>query len=99
MAEMKPVSVKNLDGYRSPILPWARARESLEAIATLGPVDPAGRYWLATVRPDGRLHVMPVGAVWVDVNPRYPRPRRAAGDDEGCVQGCLERPGERLHGR
>jgi len=37
--------------------PWAEARGHLEE---------AGTYWLATVRPDGRPHVMPVLAVWVD---------------------------------
>ena len=36
---------------------WAEACERLGA---------AGRYWLATMRPDGRPHVMPVLAVWLD---------------------------------
>jgi hypothetical protein len=29
-------------------------------------LEEAGTYWLATVHPDGRPHVMPVLAVWVD---------------------------------
>jgi len=37
--------------------PWAEAREHLEQ---------AEIYWLATVRPDGRPHVTPLIAVWLD---------------------------------
>jgi nitroimidazol reductase NimA-like FMN-containing flavoprotein (pyridoxamine 5'-phosphate oxidase superfamily) len=40
-----------------PPTPWAEARSRLEE---------AQFYWLATVRPDGRPHVMPVLAVWVE---------------------------------
>lgn len=37
--------------------PWAEARQSLEE---------AEIYWLSTVRPDGRPHVTPLFAVWLD---------------------------------
>lgn len=37
--------------------PWAEAR---------GRLDEQAKYWLATVRPDGRPHAMPVLAVWMD---------------------------------
>ena len=37
--------------------PWAEARERLET---------AEVYWLSTVRPDGRPHVTPLVAVWLD---------------------------------
>lgn len=37
--------------------PWAVARGHLEK---------AEIYWLSTVRPDGRPHVTPVVAVWLD---------------------------------
>ena len=37
--------------------PWAVAREHLEKAAI---------YWLATVRPDGRPHVTPLLAAWLD---------------------------------
>ncbi|MEX0681977.1 MAG: pyridoxamine 5'-phosphate oxidase family protein [Dehalococcoidia bacterium] len=37
--------------------PWAEAREALEK---------AEIYWLSTVRPDGRPHVTPLVAVWLD---------------------------------
>jgi PPOX class probable F420-dependent enzyme len=38
--------------------PWATARAHLE--------EATATYWLATVRPNGAPHVMPVLAVWVD---------------------------------
>ena len=37
-------------------LPWAWAREQLQAALT---------YWVATARPDGRPHLMPTWGVWV----------------------------------
>ena len=37
--------------------PWAKGREMLEK---------AEIYWLTTVRPDGRPHVTPLIAVWLD---------------------------------
>jgi nitroimidazol reductase NimA-like FMN-containing flavoprotein (pyridoxamine 5'-phosphate oxidase superfamily) len=37
--------------------PWSQARDGLEA---------AEVYWLSTVRPDGRPHVTPLIAVWLD---------------------------------
>ena len=37
--------------------PWSEARSVL---------DEAEIYWLSTVRPDGRPHVTPVAAVWID---------------------------------
>jgi hypothetical protein len=61
MVTKEPVAERNLDGYGAPPIPWARAREGLEK-----PPGMEDRHWLATVRPDGRPHVMPVGAVWLD---------------------------------
>jgi nitroimidazol reductase NimA-like FMN-containing flavoprotein (pyridoxamine 5'-phosphate oxidase superfamily) len=37
--------------------PWAESRERLAT---------AKVYWLSTVRPDGRPHVTPIAAVWLD---------------------------------
>lgn len=37
--------------------PWSEARSRL---------DEAEIFWLSTVRPDGRPHVTPVAAVWID---------------------------------
>lgn len=39
------------------LLPWTWALERLQ---------PVRNYWLATTRPDGRPHVMPVWGVWVE---------------------------------
>ncbi|MDP9264667.1 MAG: pyridoxamine 5'-phosphate oxidase family protein [Chloroflexota bacterium] len=50
---------KNLDIYGADSIQWSRALEQLEAGAMQ-------THWLATVRPDGRPHVMAVGALWVD---------------------------------
>jgi general stress protein 26 len=38
-------------------LPWAQARAQLTA---------ARKYWLASLYPDGRIHIMPVWGVWLD---------------------------------
>jgi len=61
MAKKEPVDVRNLDGYGAPTIPWDRARERFEEDAGISPT-----HWLATVRPDGRPHVMPVWTVWLD---------------------------------
>ncbi len=48
------------DGYGPPptaLLPWAGVSRRLAE---------APRYWLATVRPDGRPHVVPTDGLWVD---------------------------------
>jgi PPOX class probable F420-dependent enzyme len=39
------------------LLPWESARERLQN---------SHDYWLATARPDGRPHLMPVWGVWLD---------------------------------
>lgn len=39
------------------LLPWSWAEERLAA---------SRGYWIATVRPDGRPHVMPVWGIWLD---------------------------------
>jgi hypothetical protein len=44
---------ETLDGA----LPWTWARERLES---------ALEYWVATTRPDGRPHLMPLWVAWVD---------------------------------
>ena len=65
----QPVSEKNLDGYGAPLIPWHRINEALEEGFTQVPESggPARHTcWLATVRPGGRPHVMPLGVLWVD---------------------------------
>jgi Pyridoxamine 5'-phosphate oxidase len=69
MAGNGPVDERNLDGYGAPMIPWARVRERLEQGFTQAPeTGGPNRHtaWLATVRPDGRPHVMPLGALWLD---------------------------------
>lgn len=69
MAARQPVSERNLDGYGAPIIPWARVEDRLNELITQAP-ETGGpsrhTFWLATVRPDGRPHVMPLGVLWVD---------------------------------
>src|SRR4051812_9256955 len=57
MAEREPVAEQMGPADTSTLTPWAEIRDSL---------NEAGTTWLATVRPDGRPHVVPVGALWVD---------------------------------
>jgi Pyridoxamine 5'-phosphate oxidase len=69
MADRQPVTERNLDGYGSPPIAWERARQRLEEEWRLQGPRGGGAphtHWLATVRPDGAPHVMPVGAVWLD---------------------------------
>ncbi|HEX4203627.1 MAG TPA: pyridoxamine 5'-phosphate oxidase family protein [Ktedonobacteraceae bacterium] len=63
MANMEPMDERNIGGDGMPLIPWARAQARLEEDAGLDPTMLT--HWLATVRPDGRPHVMPVWAVWV----------------------------------
>lgn len=58
MADHEPMAAQpfSADDARPPVT-WAEARRRLEEADT---------YWLATARPDGRPHVVPVLAVWVD---------------------------------
>ena len=60
------METKNLDGYGSPPVEWKRVTDALDRIGDLDVADSASHYWLATVRPDGRPHVMGVGLVWND---------------------------------
>src|SRR6266545_2450271 len=69
MAVKDPVAEQNLDGYGAPLIPWAKVRARLEEGLTQAPETggPARHTcWLATVRPDGRPHVMPLGVLFVD---------------------------------
>jgi hypothetical protein len=61
-----PRETKNLDGYGSPPLEWKRVIEGLDKTRELDVNDAAGRYWIASTRPDGRPHLMAVGIVWDD---------------------------------
>lgn len=56
MTHEEPLSTQPLSTDFPAATPWPEARQRL--------VD-AETYWLATVRPDGRPHVMPLMGVWV----------------------------------
>jgi len=69
MAATEPVDERNLDGYGAPPIPWTKVRERLEEGFTQAPGSggPARHTcWLATVHPDGRPNVVPLGVIWVD---------------------------------
>lgn len=51
---------KNLDIYGNPPIPWSRALDELANVSA------PKSYWLATVDPDGRPHIVAVGALWID---------------------------------
>src|SRR5213596_373291 len=68
--EITPVSEKNIAAYGLPPLTWDRALERIQEEWKLqGPPETGGvrgphTHWLATTRPDGRPHVVPIGAAW-----------------------------------
>lgn len=69
MADIKPRSQHNLDGYDSPLIEWQRVEQCLgeqlpQAPETGGPNRHTA--WLATTYPNGRPHVMPLGIIWDD---------------------------------
>ena len=55
MAEQEPQAETMYEVEDAATLPWAEAT---------GRIADTGTSWLATVRPDGRPHVVPLGAVW-----------------------------------
>jgi len=68
-ANREPKTERNLDGYGVPPISWTKVRERLEQGMTQAPGSGGpDRHtcWLATVRPDGRPHVMPLGVLWMD---------------------------------
>jgi hypothetical protein len=58
MPDREPVSVEPMTEDAATPAPWARARDHLEGSRAT--------YWLATVRPNGAPHAMPLLAVWLD---------------------------------
>jgi hypothetical protein len=70
--KIKPVSEKNLAGYGLSPIAWERALERLEeewkqqAPPEMGGDSSPHTHWLATTRPDGRPHGMPIGVTWLD---------------------------------
>lgn len=69
MAAKEPTAERNLDGYGVPPISWTRVLARLDEGWSQRPGSGGpGRHtcWLATVRPDGRPHVMPLGGFWLD---------------------------------
>ena len=65
----EPSSERNLDGYGAPMIPWEKVRDVLTRKVSQEPGSGGPdrhTWWLATVRPDGRPHVMPLGVLQVD---------------------------------
>jgi hypothetical protein len=60
MTERALIETTNLDRYGNPALPWSRVRDRLAAPSQ------TDRFFLGTVRPDGRPHTAGVGALWFD---------------------------------
>src|SRR5215813_1811723 len=59
MTNPEPSEVTNLDGYGNAALPWSRPYNLLENSGSHETT-----FFLGTVRPDGRPHSAPVGAIW-----------------------------------
>lgn len=57
MSDREPATEQPFNPGDPKPTPWAEARRHLENAST---------YWLATVRPGGRPHAVPVLAVWLD---------------------------------
>lgn len=89
MAETGPVARRPrfARGYGIPesaegLLPWAWVCERLEATRN---------YWLATVKPDGAPHAMPVWAIWLEdalvfsTSPKSRKGRNLARDSRAAV--------------
>jgi hypothetical protein len=67
MTAQHPVETTNLDIYGNPELPWSGARDAIAAVYSPKPHSDAYiAATLGTIRPDGRPHAAPVGALWVD---------------------------------
>ncbi|MDQ1661406.1 MAG: hypothetical protein QOJ68_1386 [Blastococcus sp.] len=75
MADGPPADRPHMPGYGilpgdqgSGLLPWAEAQRRLTV---------SHDYWCATVRPDGRPHVMPVWGVWLGEHVWFSSSRRS----------------------
>ncbi len=97
-----PSSKKNLDGYGAPIIPWEKVHKRIQKGFTQAPkTGGPDRHtaWLATVRPDGKPHVMPIGVLFVDdafyfnTGPKTLKARNIARDPSSVKDGS--RPSSR----
>jgi hypothetical protein len=84
MGERTPVAEQSLVGDGTGATHWAQASERL------GTPERDRSYWLATVRPDGRPHVMPILGLWLDgaflfITGEGTRKGRNLADNPQCV--------------
>lgn len=89
MPHRNPVSAEPMIASGTSPTPWERARSLLE--------EATPTYWLATARPDGMPHVMPVLAVWMDGGLFFSagartRKARNLANDSRCVVTVEEEP-------
>jgi len=56
-ANREPKAEQMLDNEEASVRPWQEVLDSMADETT---------YWLSTVRPDGRPHVVPLGPLWLD---------------------------------
>jgi len=69
MPTYEPTSERNLDGYGTPTIEWARVRHALDGQPTQAPGTGGPdrhTHWLTTTNPDGSPHVRPLGVISVD---------------------------------
>lgn len=100
MPTHEPTSERNLDGYGTPIIEWARVRQVLEEQQTQAPGTggPARHtHWLTTTNPDGSPHVMPLGVVtlggsWYFTSGPGTRKSRNISRDPRCVISVATHP-------
>jgi nitroimidazol reductase NimA-like FMN-containing flavoprotein (pyridoxamine 5'-phosphate oxidase superfamily) len=87
MTDRKPVAASSLGDDDAPASPWALAEERLAN------PEKGRTYWLATVRPDGRPHVMPLIGMWFEdafyflTGERTRKGRNLAGDPHCVITG------------
>jgi hypothetical protein len=62
MTDRDPVSEESIDAYQGASTPWSEVRRRLDGPD--GAAAPGNSFWLATTRPDGRPHVVGIGAMW-----------------------------------
>ena len=86
-------SQRNLDGYGTPPIDWARVEAVLDSRLTQAPGTGGPQrhtVWLTTIDPDGRPHVRPVGVVQHDGSwyftsgPATRKSRNLARDPDAC---------------
>lgn len=87
------ITQRNLDGYGTPPIQWARVKAVLDSQLTQAPETGGPQrhtMWLTTINPDGSPHVMPVGVIvcggsWYFTSGPAARKSRNLARDPRCV--------------